>query len=337
MEKLKTAVIGCGNIFKVHGDVIKKSKKAELIAVVDIKEERANKAAKIYQCRYFTDYKELFNIDLDVVHICTPHFLHHPMAIDMMESGCDVLVEKPLAISVKEASEMIATAQKTKQRLGIVYQNRFNENALYVKRIINEKRLGNILGIKGIVTWFRDKEYYQQDKWRGYYNTEGGGVLINQAIHTLDLLRWFVGDVKAIKGNIDTRVLKDIIEVEDTAEATIFFENGVTGLFYATNCFASNSPVEIEIIFEEGSLKLIGDKLLINENGDEYYNMNKKGAQYKAYWGRGHERLIEGFYSDILEGKENYTVKAEEGMKTLQLIEGINSSSRTGDKYFINS
>lgn len=336
MKKLKTAIIGCGNISGVHVNAINKSNKAELVAVVDIIEERAKKAAKLHDCKYFTDYRDLSKMDLDVVHICTPHFLHYPMAVDMLESGFNVLVEKPLAITVKQAAEMIETAAINGQRLGVVYQNRFNENALLVKKIIAEKIYGNILGIRGFLTWCRDKKYYQQDKWRGYYKTEGGGVLINQAIHTLDLLSWFVGDVRAIKGHVDTRVLNDIIEVEDTAEATIYYENGVVGLFYASNCFATNSPVEIEISFEKGSLKLIGDNLLITGDGKEYYNMKKKSSKYKSYWGNGHLKLIEGFYSDIIEDKEENIIKGEEGLKTLQLIEGIYTSSRTGNKYILN-
>ncbi|NLM96814.1 MAG: Gfo/Idh/MocA family oxidoreductase [Halanaerobiaceae bacterium] len=335
MKRLKVGIIGCGNISGVHADAVRKSQRAELAAVVDIVEERAKRAGEKYQCPYFTDYRDISNIGLDLVHICTPHYLHHSMAIDMMEAGLDVLVEKPLAVNTAEAEKMLRTAEKTGRKLGIVYQNRFNENALAVRRIIDEKRYGRILGIKGVLTWFRDKAYYQQDQWRGFYKTEGGGVLISQAIHTLDLLCWFAGDVEAVKGSIDTRVLEEIIEVEDTAEAVIYFKNGVTGLFYASNCFASNSPVEIDIVFEKASLKLIGDRFLLKDYGEEIYRQDGKKTEYKSYWGQGHERLIEGFYSDILEGREGNIIRAEEGLKTLQVIEGIYSSSRSGEKYFL--
>lgn len=336
MAKLKTAIIGCGNIYRVHADVISKIEVADLVVVVDIKENRAKEAARLYGCNYYKDYKELLNTDIDVVHICTPHFLHSSMAIKLMEAGIDVLVEKPLALNVKQGLEILKTTKNTGQRLGVVFQNRFNENSLRVKKILEDGSLGRIIGIKGIVTWFRDKDYYLQDKWRGRYETEGGGVLINQAIHTLDLLQWFAGEVKAVKGSVDTRVLDEIIEVEDTAEATLYFANGAIGLFYSTNCFTSNSPVEIEIHCEGGMLKLTGGELKITASKNDLGFSEEKDVQYKSYWGSGHQKLIEGFYRDLIDNTDKNTINGEEGIETLRLIEGINYSSENSEKYFLN-
>lgn len=336
MSKLRVAVIGCGNIFPVHADAIAANTDAELTAVVDIDKEKAVKAAEKYHCDFYEDYHQLITKeDIDVVHICTPHHKHASIALDFLKAGIDVLTEKPLAIDARQAEEMIATAREYDRSLGVVFQNRFNENVLKAVEILSEGNLGKINGVKGIVTWFRDTDYYQQAEWRGKYSTEGGGVLINQAIHTLDLLQYFAGEVKAIQGNIATRCLGDVIEVEDTADATIFFESGAVGIFFATNCFSSNSPVTIEIDCEKGRLILEGGKLLVeaDENCQEYSDNNC--SEYKSYWGYGHKTLIDGFYRDVLEGTDKYIVTGQEGIKSLRMLEAIYKSSKSGKREFI--
>ncbi|TDO91324.1 putative dehydrogenase [Halanaerobium saccharolyticum] len=335
MKKLRTAIIGCGNIYSVHADILASKENVELKYMVDIKENRAQKAAEKYNCEYLLDYSELLNKDIDVVHICTPHFLHSPMAIKFLESEINVLVEKPLALNYAEGKQLLRTAKNSSSHLGVAFQNRFNENNQRAKKILEAGTLGEIKGIKGLVTWHRDKDYYLNDEWKGFYETEGGGVLINQAIHTLDLIQWFGGPIKAVSGNVDTRVLDDVIEVEDTADATLFFEDDFNGIFYATNAFSSNSPIEIEIDCEKGSMRLFEDQLLVKTaNKTDNFNENSD-TDYKAYWGYGHQRLIDGFYQDLRNSTHSNTIRAEEGIKTLELITAINSSSKNRKKYYL--
>ncbi len=207
MSRLKVAVIGCGNIFLVHADAIVANTNADLIAVVDINKEKALTVAEEYDCTFYTGHQQLLDEeDIDVVHICTPHYQHAPIALDFLKAGVDVLVEKPLAINIEQAEQMIAAAEEYDRRLGVVFQNRFNENVLKTLELLSTGSLGEIKGIKGVVTWFRDKDYYEQADWRGKFATEGGGVLINQAIHTLDLLQLFAGKVTAIQGHVDTGI-----------------------------------------------------------------------------------------------------------------------------------
>jgi len=336
MKKLKTAIIGCGNIHQVHADIIKNSDNTELEYVVDIKENRAKKSAEKYNCKYLTDYKDLLDKNLDSVHICTPHFLHSSMAIDFLNSEINVLVEKPLALNYKEAQKVIKADQNSSAKLGVCFQNRFNENIQRAREIIDSSELGELKGIKGIVTWHRDQNYYLKDDWKGYYKTEGGGVLINQAIHTLDLIQWFGGEIEAVKGNIDTRVLEDIIEVEDTADATLYFKNNAVGIFYATNGFSANSPVEIVVDFEKGSLRLFGDQLFVQKENEIKQFSEEKESKYKAYWGYGHQKLIESFYQAIINNNNKNLIRAEEGIKTLELINKINNSSKKRKKYYLN-
>lgn len=156
-----------------------------------------------------------------------------------------------------------------------------------------------------------------------------GGVLINQAIHTLDLLNFLLGDIKSIKGNVDTRVLQDVIEVEDTADATIIFKSGARALFYATNCYVQNSIIEIEIVCEKAVLRLSDGLHISYENGDmeEVVDLDK-ATGVKAYWGLGHGSIINDFYDSIMNNRE-FAVNGKEGIKTIKLIEALYNSSKT--------
>lgn len=337
-HKPGVAIIGCGNIFGVHAEAVQKYKNAELKAVVDIKKEKAVKAAAKYDCSYFTDYQEMLKEkEIDVVHICTPHYLHAPMSIDSLKAGKHVLVEKPMAENLDNAQKMIEVKNRhPEQHLGIVFQNRYNTTSQKARQLIQKGELGKLKGIKGIVTWYRNDDYYLQDEWRGKWETEGGGVLINQAIHTLDLVQWLGGELEAVKGNFDTRVIESI-EVEDTADATLFFKDDKKGIFFASNCFSTNSPVEIEIHGEEGLLKLQNNNLILEkEDGSIDLRSEEGNDEFKSYWGQGHESLISDFYNNIRENRQDY-VTAEEGIKSIEIIHGIYESSKNDQKYEIKN
>jgi predicted dehydrogenase len=336
MDKtLNAAIIGCGAIFKVHADAIRDSSYAQLVSAVDIDEQKARAATLEYECSFYTDYRELLkNEKIDVVHICTPHYLHAPMAIDAVRAGKHVLVEKPVAINLEQAQEMAAEAKRNNVYIGVCFQNRYNDTTIRAKEILQKGLLGKIRGVKGIVTWHRNEDYYTQSGWRGSFETEGGGVLINQAIHTLDLMQLLAGEVEAIKGNVDTRVLQGVIEVEDTADATIYFKNGAVGLFYATNCYTANSPVELEVHCEKGLLKVDDDGLyMIHDGKKEWLTGNRYQTGYKDYWGGSHKKLIEHFYQCIVEQRGEGYITVEESMVSLKMIEGIYRSSATNQKY----
>jgi predicted dehydrogenase len=325
MKQYGAAIIGCGNIYNVHADAIMNSGHAYLAAVCDIDESRAKEAAKRYGCKWATDYMELLKDErIKTIHICTPHFLHAPMAITAMEHGRDVLTEKPAAINSKTAFEMVEASKRTGRHLGVCFQNRYNPTSQKVREILQSGAAGRILGAKATVTWNRGAEYYNSAEWRGTWEQEGGGVLINQAIHTLDLLQWFLGDVEKISGSAHTHLLGDIIEVEDTAEALIYFSSGARAIFYATNCYVSDSPPEIEIICEKASIKLCHDLTINYADGrkESLSDTDPKSGK-KACWGSSHSRLIHDFYSCLDEGRE-FPVDAAEGIKALKMIEAIN-------------
>lgn len=339
MERLGVAVIGCGAIHNVHVDAILNNGMGRILWFVDIREERAKASAEKHGAKWCTDYhKALADPEVDVVHICTPHYLHAQMAIDAVNAGKHVFVEKPVAINLEMAQLMGKAAKENNRLITTCFQNRYNPTSVKAKEIIDSGDLGKVVGIKGLVTWYRDADYYTSSGWRGSFATEGGGVLINQSIHTMDLLQWLAGEIEYIQGNVSTRSLRDTIEVEDTADATIYFKNGARGIFYATNCYTDNSPVEIEIHMEKGILRIYNGQLLMIQDGcyQILIDENSETSPYKSYWGKSHDTLIRHFYENIVKGTNKEIIPVEDAMESLKMMDGIYKSSATGNPIKIN-
>lgn len=331
MKKFNGAIVGCGAISTMHGEPMSDSEIINLHAVCDIDEEQAKKAAEKYGCKYYTDYDEMLRDEsIEVIHICTPHYLHAPMAIKAMRSGKHVLTEKPMAIKPDDAANMIQVSRETGRTLGVCFQNRYNNTSVFVKELLLSGKAGRVIGARSFVTWARERSYYADSNWRGTWEKEGGGVLINQSIHTLDLLQWFIGDIAGLKANVDTRVLKDVIEVEDTADATILFQNGARAIFYVTNCYVSNAPISIELVCENAVIKLEEDVEVVYQDGHvEKFVAGEALGGTKSYWGVSHKYLIDDFYSSLSKG-ESFKVDGEQGITTIKIIEAIYESSRSG-------
>ncbi|NLX71416.1 MAG: Gfo/Idh/MocA family oxidoreductase [Clostridiales bacterium] len=334
MDKLGVAIIGCGSIHNVHADAVTGSKLSHLVCVADIQRDKAYTSAQNYNCKWYTDYIDAIKDDaVDVVHICTPHYLHAEMAVQALLAGKHVLIEKPVSIHIKEAEEIIDAREKSRRYVGVCFQNRFNKTSQKAKEMIDSGVVGAVKGVKGIVTWFRDEDYYTKSGWRGRFATEGGGVLINQSIHTIDLMQWLGGGVEAVRGSVSTHLLGNVIEVEDTAHATLFFNNGARGVFYATNCYTTNSPVEIEIDCEKAKLRLYDEKLYVEQDGYCNCIANENGGEtsYKSYWGKSHADLIQRFYNGILNEDLGSIISVEEAMESIKIIDAIYKSSSTGN------
>ena len=329
MEKLRTAVAGLGNISRTHLNAVEKCENAVLTAVCDIIESRADSAAAQYGAKAFYDFDKMLEYgEFDVLHICTPHYLHAQMAIKAIRAHKHVLTEKPMAMRYSDAVEMVKTAEENGVYLGVCYQNRYNASSVALKELIGSGELGAVTGIKGSVTWDRGADYYAADAWRGTLAYEGGGVLINQAIHTLDLIQWLCpGEYKSVKGSASQKRLGGVVETEDTADALISFDSGVNALFYASICYSANAPVNIEVDCEKGRLLFNGD-LFIMKDGSPAEIMpftQKKGE--KAYWGDSHSLLINNFYSSVI-NKTPFAVDGKEGLPALRIISDIYAQCR---------
>ncbi len=332
MDKLRAAVIGCGNISRSHFSAIENCENVELGAVCDINAERADKCAEKYGVKAYYSIEELLaDGAADSVHICTPHYLHAVQSIEALEAGCHVFCEKPMAIRYSDALKVEKTARRCGKSFGVCFQNRYNASSVEIKKLLDSGSPGKILGIKSVVAWDRDEEYYLADSWRGKIATEGGGVMINQAIHTLDLTQWFASSRAAdVKASISTKRLYDFVETEDTADALITFENGARAVFYATLCYAGNSPVEIEINCENGRI-VLSDKLTVYENGksERAFDISRPSGK-KAYWGSGHSLIINDFYDCIATGRK-FPVGASEAKIATELVERIYKSAGRSD------
>ncbi|MBQ9415790.1 MAG: Gfo/Idh/MocA family oxidoreductase [Clostridia bacterium] len=320
-------LIGCGVICRNHLEVLSRMEDVRLCAVCDIIPERAQKAAAQYHCKAYTDYRVMLEeIRPDAVHVCLPHFLHAPVSVDCMLRGADVLCEKPMHSDYEGALSMKETAKKTGRRLGIIFQNRYNSGSVFARDAIREGKIGRVLGITATVMWHRDDAYYASDEWRGRYETAGGGVLINQAIHTLDLMRWLAdSEVESVKATVSHHGLTRA-EVEDTSEGVILFENGVRGLYYFSINNSFDDSISVKVHGERGNIHICGSRArLTDAQGNVLEDEEHKAPNFspKAVYGTGHALQIDEFYHH----PEKVEQTMENALKTQKLIRDIFESA----------
>ena len=229
MKPVRTALIGCGKVGQIHAAALSSLPESAFVGVCDSSPERATAFAGRYGSRAFSDLGAMLREAApEVVVICTPHPLHAEAAIEAAGAGAHVLVEKPLAASLADCDAMIAAARRTGVKLGVVSQRRLYEPVQRMKSAIDAGKIGRpVLGVFTMYSW-RDPAYYQSDPWRGKWTTEGGGVLVNQSPHQLDLLQWFMGEIDEISGYW-ANLNHPSIEVEDSAVATVRFKSGGLG------------------------------------------------------------------------------------------------------------
>ncbi|OEK60132.1 lipopolysaccharide biosynthesis protein [Staphylococcus equorum] len=325
---LKIGIVGLGDIAQVHIQAIDDNPEAQLVAVCDENELLKNKVPNTH---FYKELNEMLDSEaLDCVHICLPHYLHLSATATCVEKGVHVLQEKPLAINAKEGLELVKLERKyPKIKIGICFQNRYNDTFQTLQKIVESSEYGNVIGVKGLVTWFRPEAYYTEKPWRGKMDAAGGGVLINQAIHTLDLMQLLCGKVTSIKGNV-SQLLDYDIEVEDTAAAHIAFENKANGMFFATNASIGNSSVELQVIFENEKFT-IKDNILTRVNEDGYKKQvieDAKAPKTKSYYGPSHGKLINQFYDCLHNDTQNY-VHAQDALASIAMIDAIQMSSES--------
>jgi UDP-N-acetyl-2-amino-2-deoxyglucuronate dehydrogenase len=328
MSKLKSAIIGFGSIAQTHVEALKEGNVSKVVAVCDINPDKLESVKEACPgAKAYTDYAKLLDDRLaDVIHICTPHYLHMPITVKALQTGHDVYLEKPAGMNTAEIERIIDESEKYGRKVCVSFQNRVIPSNWAAKCILESGELGAIKALKGIVTWHREGEYYTESGWRGSWSKEGGGVLMNQSIHTLDLMCFLGGPINNVNGTASLRKNRGTIEVEDTAEATLYYENGAVGIFYATNCYISDSPIELEVVCENGSLLIRDDMLYKNVNSEiEKITENSKAIVGKSCWGVGHQIMIWNFYS-VLQGGTEYYCDIRDALPSMKAIEGIYAS-----------
>lgn len=326
MEKLKVAVIGCGNISVMHLDSIVSFDDVELVAVCDVKPERAAAAAKKYGGKIYTNHVEMLEKEnLDAVHICLPHYLHVPIAIDAFNHGVNVLSEKPMSIKYEDAERAVETAEKCGVKYGVIFQCRYNAPSKLIKQRVTDGKLGAVKCGRTTLTWYRPDNYYDSSDWKGTWDKEGGGVVIDQAIHSIDLANWMIDSKPVeISSSLHNRN-HSIMVVEDSAEGLIKYENGALLSFYAMNNYLVDEPIEIRLLCENGKAVFSYDNATITYNdGTVETAENKPDEMFKytggkEYWGFQHAVQIRQFYN-ALQGKEELQISGKEALKIQNII-----------------
>ena len=305
---MKGAIVGLGVIGNVHKELLQKLG-ITLCAVCD---EDVRCMDGVIATKYVDYVQMLDNERPDVVHICTPHFLHADMIIEALSRDINVLCEKPLCIKIEDVERILDAEKKSKAQLGVCHQNRYNQENVFVKEYLKDKK---IIGGFGNVVWNRCKEYYNSASWRGKWKTEGGGVLINQAIHTLDLMQWLIGFPKNLSATITNLTLRNHIEVEDTA--TIVCSGGAEFTFFATNGGCCDFPVSVTIKTDEEIIDILKGKVV---TGNAVYDFDKDKKVYgKCCYGTGHEGLIKEFY-DCVATNRKFGIDGAEASKVIKII-----------------
>ena len=328
----RAAVIGCGGISQVHIAALQEMRNVSIAAVCDIRPDRLAAAAEKTGAEAFSDWHEALRAPgIDVVHICLPHYLHAPVAVEALSLGKNVLTEKPMAMRVADARAMISAADKSEGQLGVIFQNRYNPAVQRLRALLASGEYGAVKGLGATVRWVRELPYYAESGWRGTKAMEGAGSLINQSIHTLDLLSYIGGPIEKVRGAVFTGLLEGRIEVEDNAMAVAVYEKGQRAVMHTSNNSVTDAPVELDVYCEKGAFKLFGPKLYAVVEGELRLIDGGDGrrALGKSYWGTGHPAEISDYYRCLDENKP-FWLDGREGFPALALVEAIIRSSEEG-------
>jgi len=341
MKKVNLGIIGTGGVANTYLRFIREgSANVEITALCDIDAEKVESLAKDFQCRAYTDYHKLIDDKIcDAVVIATPHFLHTPIGIAALGAGLHVLVEKPISAQKADCQKLIAAHTDKTKVFGACFNQRVRPHFKAVKDVIDSGQLGDIIRVECIAThWFRTNNYYKSASWRTKWGGGGGGILINQAQHQLDLLQWFVGMPSKVTGFCKFGHTHDI-EVEDTANAYFEYANGATGLFAVSTCeYPGTDRLEIcgqfgkitidneEVVFlrNQQSVKEINESELpfTFKTKPEKVCINIQEEEFRQQW----KHTLENFIEAILAGAE-LIAPAEQGINAVELANAIIYSS----------
>ena len=347
---IKTGIIGCGKVGHLHAVALSKLENSDFVAVCDADIEKAKAFASEYNVAAFSSITEMIkNTSVEAVSICTPHPIHKVAAVEAIENGLHVAIEKPLASSLEDCDDIITAVKKYNVVATAISQRRFYRPSIRLKNAIEEGKIETpILGIVNLFGW-RTMDYYQIDSWRGTWQGEGGGVLVNQAPHQLDLLLWYMGEIDELYGTWET-LNHPGLEVEDTALAIIRFKNGALGNIVASNSqnpalygnlrIHGSNGATLGIQTDSGAMFVAGvSSILAPPINDEWTiegeeelldKWKKEDSDYfnnSDYMIHYHACQLDDFLSSILE-KRQPKVTLEDGRRVVELFTAIYRSKR---------
>ena len=338
---MRYALIGCGRISPNHV-MAAKNNNLDIVAVCDVVRENAeDKILKFdldsQKVKIYEDYHELLEKERpELVAIATESGKHAKIALDCIEAGCNVIIEKPIALSLSDADAIIKAGKEKGVLVCANHQNRFNKSIQEIRKAIEKQRFGKLLHGTAHIRWARNHEYYDRAAWRGTWEQDGG-ALMNQCIHDIDLLRWMMGDeIDTVYGMTD-RLIHPYIEAEDLGIALIKFKNGAYGIIEGTtNVYPKNLEETLYIFGEKGTVKAGGEAVNIIDEWKfaDYFNdeeeIKKECAENPPnVYGFGHSKLYKNVIAAI-EGREKLVCDGEAGRRALELVLGIYKSAATG-------
>lgn len=345
--EFRFAIIGCGVISQTHQEQIAAIDGASLVAVSDTNEEKARRMAEKTGADWYVDYREMLKReDIDIVNILTPSGMHAEMAIEAARAGKHVIVEKPMDITLEKAKMMIQECRQAGVKLAVISQHRFDPSTVRVKADVEAGKFGDMVLGQAAVNWYRTQGYYDSGDWRGTWDLDGGGALMNQSIHTIDLLQYLMGPVESIQAYTAT-LAHERIEVEDVAVASIRFKNGALGTITGTTSAYPGLSARLEVFGTHGTAVIDNDQLThqylraADEQGAMYgggeaVNLAAQesavdgigAADPAAINGYAHRLQILDMMDAIREDREPL-VNGEEGLKPLEIILAIYKSAQT--------
>jgi len=352
-ERLKTGIIGCGKVAGIHAAAFTAIQRSAFTAVCDNDEKRAQELASKYGVKAYTNVTEMVSKEkLDVVTVCTPHPVHKAPAVDALNAGANVLIEKPLASSLEDCDVMLSAAREAKKQIAVISQRRFYAPCRRLKEAIDSGKIGKpSLGLVFMFGW-RNETYYNSDPWRGTWKGEGGGVLVNQSPHQLDLLQWFMGsEIDEIYG-IWKNLNHPYIEVEDTALAILKFKNGGIGNIIVSNSqkpgiygkvhIHGDNGSSVGVQTDGGAMFIAGMTSILEPPVNDLWTIQGEEDKLKN-WVREdsdlfnsvnsmeyfHRLQVEDFIDAIIDGRKPM-ITGEEGRVTVEIFTAIYRSQRDG-------
>jgi UDP-N-acetyl-2-amino-2-deoxyglucuronate dehydrogenase len=335
---MNIGLIGGGNITETHAHAVRALPGVALAAIYGSNPEKVARLCREYGGKAYPDFEAfLSHRPMDLVVIGSPSGLHATQGIEAAKHGLHVLTEKPIDISTARADALIEAAKQSGVKLGVIFQDRLKPDIRQLKQWIDGGVLGKPILADARVKWYRPPEYYSRSKWRGTLSLDGGGALINQGVHTIDLLLWLLGDVVGVQARTATKLHS--IEAEDTALAILEFASGALGVFHATTAAYPGYPRRLEITGTTGTVILEHDRIVaadlatsdaernVSSAGDE----NRSASSAVVTDSRGHQAVLEDFIHAI---KSNSTPACDgsEGRRSIALIEAIYRAGRHPDR-----
>jgi len=333
-------IVGAGVISHFHAKAIKAIANARLIGIFSINKNKSDQFAAEHRCTVFSSLDEMLQVkEIDIICICTPSGLHLDPAIPCIEAGKHCLIEKPLEVTIERCDKIIKAAEKAGVKVGVIFPSRFYENSKKLKEAVDQKRFGDLVLGDAYVKWSRSPEYYQSGKWRGTWQYDGGGALMNQGIHSVDLLQWYMGKVESVRA-ICANIRHKNIEVEDTVVAILKFANGALGTIESTTAVFPGSLKRIEVLGTGGTAvleesNLIKWEFLNGRKGDKFIQLSEANLPQGGVSDPtdinfvGHQKQIQNMIDAIQAGIEPL-INGLEGRKSVEIVQAVYESARTG-------